>query len=213
MAKAKQTVSNIQLLADSKPRKGVDLTQITKAAVEMIQIEKRLQVWFEKAKELQQRHRELEENVIPDLMAAAGMTQITLEGSIELIIKDIVSGSIPTRNAIESCDDAEQRSILEQRRKEAFSWLRKNKAGELIRATLKAEFGAGHTKDAKDFYKQILRAGFKVSSDENVHPQSLNSFLRERLTAGQAVPVETFALYNGKRAQLQAPRVKKINAA
>jgi hypothetical protein len=205
---AKPKVSAMALLEDAKVSQStaVDLNQITECAVEMIKIGLRLTKWQEEAKKLQDRYAELETQVLPDLMFKAGMDEFTLTGGVRLVIQDILTGSIPSKTSIENCDDPVQQQVLEARRKAAFDWLRKNKAKDLIRATLRAEFGPGDTAIAKKYYNDLRKAGYKVSSDENVHPQTLNKFLREKIASGALVPLDTFSVFNGKRAKLVPPK-------
>lgn len=207
-ALAKQTVSSTDLLEDAEAPQStvVDLNQITDCAMEMVKISLRLQKWADEAKKLSDRYNELETQIIPDLMFKAHMDEFTLTGGTKLIVQDILTGSIPSKTSIESCDDPVQQHELEQRRKAAFDWLRKNKAKDLIRATLKAEFGAGDAATARKYQQELAKKGYKVTADENVHPQTLNKFLREKIAAGAQVPQDTFSIFNGKRAKLVPPK-------
>lgn len=211
MAVKATKISAEELLADAAPAeiKAVDLQQITDAAVEMAHIDIRLVKWEQEANKLKERRRELEQQIIPDLMTQVGMKEITLAGDVKLIVDDYVTGNIPSITSIESCDDPIERTSLEQRRVAAFKWLRANKAADLIRNTIKADFGAGYAKDAARIVKELQAQGFKASRDENVHPATLTKFLREKIQQGQEVPSDTFNIFNGRKATLKAPKVKK----
>lgn len=213
MAKPKpapQAKSKVNILEDAKPTtNAADLKLVTKLGQEMVEIEEKVAGLNDAISHFMERYLQIQNEQLPDLMRQCGMKEFKLDNGFEISIKDIISGSIPTMNAILKMDEFDRAAAL-KRRSDAFAWLRKNNADSIIKNELVAEFGKGEDKKAEQLLEMLRKKGIKATREESVHPQTLNAFLREQIREGKNIPSEPFSLYNGSKAELKPP--KKVDA-
>lgn len=194
--------------ADRKKNvKPTDLQAVKDAAEEMRGIMSRLAKYEEVARELKERFNKLQLEVLPDLMIQAGMQEFTLVTGETVTVKDFVNANIPSLTSIEDADDTEK-AILLDRRDKCIKWLKSVKAEAIIKNKLVAEFGKGQSKVASKFAKEIQKQGYASKVEETVHPQTLNKLIREKIADGIEVPSEPFALFVGKKADINKPKAQ-----
>ncbi len=93
------------------------------------------------------------------------------------------------------------------RRDKAMSFLEKNGAASIIKTWVEAEFGKGQKGEAIKAQKLLQKAGIAAELTSGVHPQTLASWVRERLEGGLAVDMEALAVFNGQKAVIDRPKV------
>jgi hypothetical protein len=131
---------------------------------------------------------------LPDLMAEVGVTEIAVKGGIKVEIKDFVAGSLPKASGA---------------RKAAIDWIAENDGEDLIRTVMRVEFEKSEHNIAMDIAGQIREKGYEPVVESGVHPQTLLSFVREKLEDGDEVPLEKLGLYAGRTAKVKVPKEKK----
>lgn len=116
-------------------------------------------------------------DVIPGTMENLGLAQIKLADGTTVSVKTDVRASIPTgaRNT-------------EDKREEAFKWLRDNGFGALIKVEVSATFGLGQEDKARKLLEQLTKKYDSVSLTEAVPAPTLRSFVTERLEEGKPIP-------------------------
>lgn len=182
-----------------------DLQQAVRFADEMQELEKRKLDLSLQMKAIDERYKQLQLELLPDIMLAIGVKKFSLSSGFIIEVKDFVRGSIPTLTQINQADDLD-RATLASRREQALTWLRAHNAESIIKNQVVAEFGKGQDADAKKLFAQISDAGFKVKCEEEVNFQTLNSYLKTELAAGHPVPQEPFDLFVGKKAELKSKK-------
>ena len=136
--------------------------------------------------------RRIVEQDLPEVMDQAGMTSFTLEDGSKLTVKAFYSASIP-----------------EDRKDEAFDWLKENDFDGMIKADVKVSFGKGEFEIAQSFL-QFIR-GFNETViqpeyKENVHWQTLRAFVKEQIEGGKPLPLDMFGVFVGRKAELKLPK-------
>ncbi len=137
--------------------------------------------------------RHIEQEALPELMKEFGLTEITLESGAKVsILADV------------------QCSISEDRRGVAHAWLRKNGFEGLIKSALNVAFDRSELENAEEaaFMLSIL-TGQEIVLKETIHPQTLKSFVKERMEAGKPPPSEPFGLHPFNRAKVTLPKAPK----
>lgn len=207
--KSSEPAVDFEAMADAQPTSLTDLREISKLAEEMLSNDSKIAELEMQIQTLADRNGEIELNILPDLMAAAGMKKFSLSNGDNVEIKDIVRASIPSQTAIEKAEGIEQSEMV-KRRAACLAWLRKNGAESMIKNQLVAEFGKGQDVVAKKLLSNILARGYKARVEESVNFQSLNAYFRELIEAGRSerIPTETFSLFIGKKAELKAAKKK-----
>lgn len=151
----------------------------------------------------------LSTETLPDLMDSEGVSSpLGLKNGFLLEVSDVIRASIPAESTIEKAEPGE-REILEERRVAGLTWLRKNKAGDIIKDTLKIEIGRGGGTIIRKFLELAKAQKVPITRSETVHPGTLGKLLKEKLAKGVVVPVDTFGLFRGRQAKIVAPKTKK----
>ena len=133
--------------------------------------------------------RRLQEQDLPEAMDEVGMIAFKLDDGAEIKVKAFYNASIP-----------------EERKEEAFDWLKENDFEGLIKGEVKVSFGKGEYEVAQAFLRFVR--GFNQKSidpeyKEHVHWQSLRAFVREQIEGGHPLPLETFGVFIGRKAELK----------
>jgi len=166
----KQRKSETQLtVPPDKLTRLVELcAQLTKAELD----ESRAEEALEKAKKVT---KQLEEELIPDLMHEIGVTELRLSAGAKVSIKQDVYASIP-----------------EELKPAAYKWLEDNQFGGLIKSAVSVPFGRGELEKAKELIQQLEALGLPAEFEESLHHQTMKAFLREQLAKKKPVPLDLF---------------------
>jgi hypothetical protein len=99
------------------------------------------------------------------------------------------------------------RASIGKRKAQAHAWLINNGHGGLIKRTVSVAFNVDQGPDAekllKDLRKKDVGAGAK--QDMKVEPQTLVSWVKKRLEAGDAVPADIFGIYAQRSVKITPP--------
>jgi hypothetical protein len=143
--------------------------------------------------------RRVEEEDLPELMRELTLTEIRLEDGSAVKVSDEVNCSITV-----------------ERKPAAHAWLVENGFGGLIKTELTLSYGRDQQEQAhKDALRIQKSLKIPVEVSEVVHPQTLKSFIKERLEAGEAPPTDLFGIHPFVKAKVtlpaapKAPKVKK----
>lgn len=119
-------------------------------------------------------------NIIPELMAQAGVKSITLEDGSKVIIDHKYRASI---------------SIANQGL--AFAWLRETGNDSIIKNQIIVEFGKGEDTEALALYNKLKIDNPKglIKQKQSVHASTLKAFVKEQKQAGSDIPDEPFGIY------------------
>lgn len=74
----------------------------------------------------------------------------------------------------------------------AHAWLRAHDYGGIIKTAVVVPFGKGDDEAAAAFADGIREEHAGVTSGSSIHPQTLKSFIKERMEEGTALPPELF---------------------
>lgn len=119
----------------------------------------------------------LSTELIPSLMAEMGTERIDVDG-VAVTVKPIVHASIP-----------------EDRREEAFRWLRQNGHEDIIKNDVVLSFGKGQDNVVKSLIADLGNRGFDPAHKVHVHPMTLKAFVREQMEKGSAIDLDLFGAY------------------
>jgi hypothetical protein len=119
--------------------------------------------------------RVVQEELLPNALTEAGTTSFTLLNGMKISFKDEIYCSIPK-------DDPDH----------ALNWLRDNDYDGIIKTQVVSEFGKGEDAEARRTVDALIEMGVAAAMKSTVHPMTLKSFIRELLSKGINVPMETF---------------------
>ncbi len=119
---------------------------------------------------------------LPLLLEEAGLhlSTITTPSGITVKVSEAIRGSIP-----------------KGKEEPAFKWLEENNNGKLIKRTFAIEFGKEEEKWADKFERDCAqrKKPLNIKRKKGVHPQTLQSFVRQQLDAGKHIPMDVFGVY------------------
>ena len=132
----------------------------------------------------QEKHKLTVEN-IPALMDEMGMERIDVDG-LTVERKMMVHASIP-----------------QDRKEEAFAWLRSNGLDDIIKNDITCSFGKGEDNMAGDVVGMLKERGFDPKTKTHVHPSTLKAFVKERVTDGKPIDLDMFGAFIANAAQIR----------
>lgn len=101
-------------------------------------------------------------------------------------------------------------SIASDKRPLAMKWLDDNNHGNLIKRRFIIEFGRDQEEWAKNFEQELAKSKspLNVKQERNVHWQTLDAFVREKMENGDDLPLELFGVYRQRSSKIKAAPTK-----
>ena len=162
------------------------LDGVSRLANEAAALEHKLAEQEQAMKETKAALHKITDEQLPEALEEMGLQKFTLTDGSEISVKPIYSASIPR-----------------DRREEAFQWLRDHEFGDLVKNNVTVTFGRGEDADAKEFMNLCGSQGYVPAQLEKVEPMTLKAWLRERVEAGDAVPLDLFGAFISQRATIK----------
>ena len=139
----------------------------------------------EQLSEVKSKSKHLEEQVIPEMMAEAGVSKLKMKDGTEVEVKPFYAAKIP-----------------ESRTEEAFGWLRSNGFEDLIKNTVTASFSRGQDNQVSELIRICEEMKFGYVKKEKVEPMTLKAFVREQVEGGKKLPFDLFGVYIANKTKL-----------
>jgi hypothetical protein len=124
------------------------------------------------------------QELIPDSLLGMGIQSLELVDGSTLVIDRFYAASIPK-------DPADK--------KKAFSWLRSNGHGGLIKTKVISTFGRGEQTEVKQVVGLLKKNHLPFEQKDEVHHQTLKAFVREVMEGGEQLPADLFGVFVGNR--------------
>tara|TARA_R110000772_G_scaffold100093_2_gene200248 strand:+ start:1116 stop:1661 length:546 start_codon:yes stop_codon:yes gene_type:complete len=161
-------------------------SDIAKSCNKLLETQNEISTVEEQLKKLKEVETNLSEQTIPNLMQQAGVTMLKLTDGSSVEVKPFYSARIPA-----------------SRSEEAFTWLRENGHGDLIKNQISLEFKMKQDNEAKSLVEDLKQKGLPVMQKTSVHPSSLRSFVKEQIQdLGKDVPAELFGTYVANKTKI-----------
>ena len=158
---------------------------IAKSCNKLLETQNEISAFEEKLKQLKSTETTLSEQTIPDLMHRAGIASIKLDDGTKVEVKPFYSAKIPI-----------------SRTEEAFTWLRDNGHGDLIKNNVMVTFQRKQDNEAKSLVAELRDKGHNVKQAEKVEPMTLKAFVKEQIQDGKNVPVDLFGVYVASKTKI-----------
>ena len=123
--------------------------------------------------------------IIPTLLSEMGLSSLKLADGSSVDVKQNYSASISVAN-----------------REKAYSWLRHNGLGDIIKNEITVSFGRGEDNKAAEYANLARGQGFEPTQKLKVEPMTLKALVRERIEAGKNMPMDTFNVFVGNRTKI-----------
>jgi hypothetical protein len=191
----------IDLLDDVAPASN-EIGAVADMASRMLNLQEEIIRSEEALKQKKQALTKLAEQDLPDLMMELNIKDFTLSNGAKVEVNDIISGSVPAAGAIDRAK-GDDKVDLEMRQENCFDWLRANGAGDLIKSNVEVQFGRDEDDACNSFIDELQDRHIYYKRAKAVHPGTLNSFIKERLSEGKEVPHDLFRIYTGRKAKIR----------
>ena len=162
------------------------LTSLASLARKIQEEEKNIATLEETLKEAKRKLLKLTDEDMPAVMQEVGMNKFELDDGSTVEVK-------PTYGA----------SILVDNRPQAYEWLRDNGYDDIIKNNVICSFGRGEDDKAASFKAFAAKEGYVANQKTEIHSQTLRAFVKERVEAGDAFPMELFGAWVGQRAVIK----------
>lgn len=154
------------------------LSSIHKLATQAIDLAKQITEQEDALDALRAQHKRIVEATLPQAMLEAGMQSFKTSNGNTVTLKDNVFASITKVNE-----------------PVAFTWLRDNGHGSLIKNKFEITFTKQQDNMAVDFEEDLKQRGVDYKRTEAVHASSLRAFVKEQLERGTPLPLTTFSVH------------------
>tara|TARA_R110000782_G_scaffold11008_3_gene33918 strand:+ start:838 stop:1428 length:591 start_codon:yes stop_codon:yes gene_type:complete len=189
--------SNIDYVGDANAH-VTDLNEINEMANRLQDLEAEVEQIEKNLKNKKAELRNLSELDLPEALASIGQSSWDLSDGKQLVVKDFVRANIPADGTIERAK-GDRQGILRQQKDDALNWLREAKADSLIKNAVEIQFGKGQDAVVNELFKELEVSGLSPKRTVNVHPKTLEAFVKERLADGKFVPIDLLNVHEGKK--------------
>ena len=138
-----------------------------------------------KLKELKRNQELLSGEVIPTMMTEMNISTLKLADGSAVEVKPVYGASIPVA-----------------KKEDAFTWLRENGLGDLIKNEITVAFGRNEDNKAMAYANLAQGQGYEPVQKVKVEPMTLKALVRERLESGQEMPSDLFNVFAGNRTKI-----------
>ena len=136
-------------------------------------------------KDLKYKKRKVNEEDIPALMQEMGMDSITVDGN-KVALRQFVHAR-----------------ITEDKREEAFAWIRSVGEGDIIKNDVTVSFSSGQGNLAGAVVDDLRNQGLDPAQKTHVHPQTLKAWVKGRIESGKEIDFDTFGVFVGTEATIK----------
>jgi coenzyme F420-reducing hydrogenase alpha subunit len=162
-----------------------DAKSLSDQVVKLKQLEDEL---VDKEKELKELKRKVElvsGEVIPTMMQEMNISTLKLADGSSVEVKPVYGASITVAN-----------------KEAAYTWLRENGLGDLIKNEITVSFGRNEDNKASKYADLAKGHGYEPVQKLKVEPMTLKALVRERLESGQEMPSDLFNVFAGNRTKI-----------
>ena len=93
-------------------------------------------------------------------------------------------------------------SILNKNKDAAYSWLRENGLGDIIKNNVTVSFGRNEDNKAAEYANLAKSQGYQPTQKLKVEPMTLKALVRERIENKKDIPANLFNVFVGNRTKL-----------
>jgi len=175
----------INLRRDEKDFQVTEVDPISKASQDYLKAEKEVEDLEALIKVKKEVLRKANENLV-QLFEERGVTSIKMTNGSTVEIKPFYTGS-----------------ITEEKKEEAFEWLREKGYEDLIKNQVIVKFGRAEDDKAQKLFSDLANQGLDTDRTVKVEPSTLRGFIREMLESGKELPIDTFGVFVGHKVKIQ----------
>lgn len=179
----------ISMREDANDGAHVDLSAILKLVEERDEVSQAIEKAEEHLNSLKKRYEHLDGDILPNTLRELGLSQVKLnDGRIVGYV------------------DKYKTHISDAHRKAAMAELRKRGFANIIDNTITLKFTAAQSDTADEAKKLLEESGYSFIQKEAVHHARLTSWVTERVSEGDDIPLELFGAHIVTKTKVKAGR-------
>ena len=137
-------------------------------------------------KDLKKAYQHISGEVIPTMMSEMGLAELKLHDGSHLKVST-----------------SYRATITEANKEAAFTWLRNNGLGDIIKNEISVSFGRNEDNKAADYAALAQERGYQPTQKLKVEPMTLKALVRERIEAGKEMPTEIFGVFSENKTTIK----------
>ena len=175
-----------QMKQDSGSTAQDNMGKIGAVANDVAHTDQEIQDLEDKLKVKKDYKKHLSENVLPNLFAEVGLSELKLADGRHLKVGNYYGAS-----------------IKDAKKEAAFAWLRNKGHGDLIKNQVSCSFGRDEDEKARGLIDTLNKEGYPSSQREWVEPSTLRAFIREQHEAGKELPMDLLGAFVGQKTTIK----------
>ena len=155
-----------------------DISSLAEYCKELKAFEDEIAELEEKIKLKKEKADKISSEIIPNMLAEQGISSLKL-----------ADGSSVDVSKSYNC------TIKKDEMESAYTWLRENQLGDIIKNEVSVQFGRGEDDKAEQLLNLAAQEGYEPSQRSKVEPMTLKALYRERVEAGLDMPSQFFNIF------------------
>ena len=165
--------------------KTQNLNKLAAKVKELQGINQAIETLEESLKNTKKDYEALSGEIIPTMMSEMGLSELKLMDGSAVEVKPYYAANISVKN-----------------RDSAYSWLRSNGLGDIIKNDITVSFGRNEDNKAAEYANLAKGQGYQPTQKLKVEPMTLKALVRERIEKGLEMPTDIFNVFVGNRTKL-----------
>ncbi len=153
--------------------------------VKLQKLEEELLAKEVETKELKRKVDLISAEVIPTMMQEMNISTLKLADGTSVEVKPVYGASIPA-----------------DKKEDAYTWLRENGLGDLIKNEVTVAFGRSEDNKAQQYAVLAQGQGYEPVQKLKVEPMTLKALVRERVENGLDMPSDLFNMFTSNRTKI-----------
>ena len=148
-------------------------------------LEDQIKIGEQYLKDKEKERERISGEVIPTLLSEMGLSSLKLADGSAVDVKPYYSANISIKN-----------------REAAYSWLRSNGLGDIIKNDIVVSFGRNEDNKAAEYANLAKGQGYQPTQKLKVEPMTLKALVRERIENNKDMPMDIFNVFVGNRTKI-----------
>ena len=141
----------------------------------------------ENLKKKEDYHKKLSQEILPSLFSEVGLSELKLADGRKIKVSEYYRASIKVEN-----------------REAAYTWMRNNGFGDLVKNQGTCSFGRNEDEKASGLMSDLSDKGLEPAQREWVEPSTLRAFVREQYEKGKELPMDLLGAYIGHKTTIKS---------
>ena len=167
-------------------KKTENIQSLADQVEKLEELQSRLQTQEQIMKDTKKQIERISGEVIPTMMSEMGLAELKLQDGSHLKVST-----------------SYRATITEANKEAAFTWLRNNGLGDIIKNEISVSFGRNEDNKAATYAELAKGQGFQPTQKMKVEPMTLKALVRERIEAGKDMPTEIFGIFSENKTTIK----------